>query len=126
MFGAGCWVKQSSSGKDGVACSVSGKSALFSFSCASSLNEAGTGEYIVRVNLARRLCEALYSTSSIGAERPQAANVPDNHSSSEGDMEIQSESDDDHDLSFAQDAADPHRVIEEVMTKDFWGAFVLL
>ncbi|KAF8813801.1 N-terminal nucleophile aminohydrolase [Phlegmacium glaucopus] len=42
IFGAGCWASQYESGLDGMACSVS-----------------GTGEHIIRTNLARRLGEAL-------------------------------------------------------------------
>jgi len=63
IFGAGCWTSRyDQQGLDGMACSISGLSLLYMALTKSVgfLNDAtGTGEHIIRTNLAQRLGEAL-------------------------------------------------------------------
>ncbi|PPQ99456.1 hypothetical protein CVT24_005263 [Panaeolus cyanescens] len=108
VFGAGCWAKQSPCGRNGVACSVS-----------------GTGEYIVRVNLARKLCEALQLSPE--SNKADTSSMPPTCHNPEEDSGMESGVDKDN-ISFTDEATeetDPHIVIERIITDDFQGKFWL-
>ncbi|TFK26524.1 N-terminal nucleophile aminohydrolase [Coprinopsis marcescibilis] len=104
VFGAGCWAQQGSNLRDaacaatGVACSVS-----------------GTGEHIVRAQLARLIGERVMATLSAGVGNVYPQNdVVEGNREEENEDEVQSDGD---------DVADTHTILQQILGKEFWEPY---
>ncbi|EAU91712.2 asparaginase [Coprinopsis cinerea okayama7 len=101
VYGAGCWAQQGESLEGnheiGVACSVS-----------------GTGEHIMRAQLARTIGERVFT-----ALQARSAHE-DEPTKDEADNE---DEDDDFDEDIEHDPLDPHTILEQTLGKEFWETF---
>ncbi|KAH6913791.1 asparaginase [Coprinopsis sp. MPI-PUGE-AT-0042] len=104
VYGAGCWAQQDIvAGQDiGVACSVS-----------------GTGELIIRAQLARSIGEQVLSAMKMRAEDSEV--IPSSGKDQDEDHSLdQFLEDDDEECLLEDDPLDTHSILQRILEREFW------